>query len=944
MSLAPGTRLGPYEVISPLGAGGMGEVYRARDAKLGREVAIKILPDLFAQDPERLARFEREARTLAALNHPNIAHIYGVEDTAGVRALVMELVEGEDLSTLIARGSTGSEDPASKRRVSVEIRQGPADSPNGVASQAGSAGGRVFRRGESGIPLAEVLPIARQLADAIEAAHEQGVIHRDLKPANIKVRDDGTVKVLDFGLAKALDPVPTSGAGVAAANSPTFTARATELGIILGTAAYMAPEQARGKAVDRRADIWSFGVVLTELLTGERAFPGEDVSAVLAKVIEREPDFSRLPADTPPSLRRLLVRCLVKDPKQRLRDIGEARIALSEAVRELAEGPSSMSAAVAPMPLLAKPIWRRALPWALVAALLIALVAVFARDRTTPTTPAVITRLQIALPPSVELYTFTGASVCLSPNGSTIAFVGVGAGDGVRRVYQRRLDQFEITPVRGTETASSCAFSPDGRELLVGISDSSLRRIRLSDGLIETVATATTWFAGGAWLPNGRVVFTKDNRLWISGETPGAAPTRLTDTQAGSTAAEVQPVAVPGGKAVLFVSTRPEAPDSGRIEALSLTDKARTTIVERGSLPVLTRTGHLLFLRDGVLLAAPFDVQSLKTTGDAMPMLHDLGVVGRMTGATANIAVSETGVLAYVSTTSVQSEIVSVSRTGEEQILLSNQRPAANPRLSPNGRRLLLLEEIGAGLRVWDLERGTSARLAEGFPQASFPVFARGGLEVVFCLANGLFRQPIDGSAKPVQIAGSDANEYPNGMTPHDADVLFTKITAATSGDVYALPLAGGKERALINTAGYEGGAQISPDANWMVYVSNELGGGYEVFLQPYPALSLEHRQKVSSAGGIHPVWNPVWSPKGGEIFYRSGDKMMSVRLTVTAAGAASLEPPRELFSGRYAFGNGNTMANFSVTSDGQRFILVKQSGASLNVVVNWFEELKRVR
>jgi Tol biopolymer transport system component len=407
---------------------------------------------------------------------------------------------------------------------------------------------------------------------------------------------------------------------------------------------------------------------------------------------------------------------------------------------------------------------------------------------------------------------------------------------------------------------------------------------------------------------------------------------------------ELQPVTVPGGKAVLFVSARPEAPDSGRIEALSLADKVRTTVVERASSPVLTRTGHLLLLRDGVLHAAPFDVQSLKTTGDAMPVLRDLSVVGRSVGAAVNMAVSETGVLAYVSTTAVQSEIVSVSRTGEEQMVLSNQRPTANPRLSLDGRRLLL-EEIGAGLRVWDLEHGTPhgtpTRLAEGYPQASFPIFARDGRDVIFCVANGLFRQPLDGGAKPVQIAGSDANEYPSGLTPNDADVLFTKITATTSGDVYALPLAGGKERALISNAAYEGGAQLSPDGKWMIYVSNELGGGYEIFLQPYPAL--DQRQKVSSGGGIHPLWNPVWNLKGGEIFYRSGDKMMSVRLTVTPAGA-TLTPPVELFSGRYAFGNGNTMANFSVTSDGERFILVKQSGASLNVVLNWFEELKRVK
>ena len=396
MALPSGTRIGVYEILAQIGVGGMGEVYRARDTKLGRDVAIKILPELFAADPDRLTRFEREARTLAALNHPNIAHIHGLEQQGRLQALVMELVDGEDLAHRLSRGA---------------------------------------------IPLPEALPIARQIAEALEAAHEQGIIHRDLKPANIKVKDDGTVRVLDFGLAKALTPD-----GVASAdgmNSPTLTARATQMGFILGTAAYMAPEQARGKVVDRRADIWSFGVVLVELLTGEQAFKGEDVSEVLAKVIERDPDLSRLPPAVPASLRTLLARCLAKDPKQRLRDIGEARIAIDEAQRELTGQSTSSGALSAPAaPIAARPAasaWRRARhgrsPWRrwLRSCGCLRAIAVL---RTSA--GAAVRRLQIALPQGVELYTAVGAAVSLAPDGSSLAIVGVR--NGVRQVFLRHFD------------------------------------------------------------------------------------------------------------------------------------------------------------------------------------------------------------------------------------------------------------------------------------------------------------------------------------------------------------------------------------------------------------------------------------------------------------------------------------------------------------------------
>jgi len=883
MPLAIGTRLGVHEIVSLIGSGGMGEVYRATDTRLGRAVAIKILPELFARDPDRLARFEREARTLAALNHPNIAHIHGLEQQDTLHGLVMELVEGEDLAERLARGA---------------------------------------------VPLAEALPIARQIADALEAAHEAGIIHRDLKPANIKVKDDGTVKVLDFGLAKAV--APDGGGPASAMNSPTLTARATQMGLILGTAAYMPPEQARGKAVDRRADVWSFGVVLVELLTGERAFKGDDVTEVLAKVIERDPDLSRLPPAMPASLRKLLARCLAKDPKQRLRDIGEARIAIDEAQRELAHGPASSGAVTGPpaVPDVAAPAWRRALPWATAAALLVALVFVVTRGRPAAAAARTVHRMQIALPQGVELYTAVGAAVSLAPDGSSLALVGVR--DGVRQVFLRHFDSFDVVPVKGTESAVSCVYSLDGKELLVGTSDTSLRRVRLGDGLVELVTPTTSEYYGG-WLANGRVVFTREGRLWMSGETPGAAPTQLTQPVAGSSAVESQPVPVPGTDAILFVSAKPEAPESARIDALSLGTMARTIVAERASGPVLTASGHLLFVRDSALLSVPFDARSLRIAGDATPVLREVSVV-RNRGVSAILTVSNNGTLVYAGTAAAESELVSVSRSGQEQLVLRVDRVAANPRLSPDGRKLMF-EEMGGGLWLYDIERRTLSRLTDGSTLAAFPLFTRDGRTVVFRSPGGLFSQPVDGSLKPAQIGGTEASEFPTGFSTDGSELFYTKIAATTAGDIRAIALSGGTPRTVLSTPAYEGGAQLSPDGKWLVYVSNELGGS-EVFLQPYP--EMHRRLQVSSSGGLHPVWNP----NGGEIFYRSGTRMMSVRMTMTPGGP-SLSPPAMLFSGRYAFGGGLTIPNYAVANDGNHFIVVKeQSGAHLNVVLNWFDEL----
>jgi len=895
LSLTPGTRLGPYEVVSKLGAGGMGEVFRARDTRLGRDVAIKVLPALFAHDDERMQRFEREARTLAALNHPNIAQVHGLEDVpadaGGGRALVMEYIEGDDLSQRLARGP---------------------------------------------VPVADALSIARQMALALETAHEQGIIHRDLKPANIKVKDDGTVKVLDFGLAKAMGPAGGSNAGVAgdaAMNSPTLTARATELGLILGTAAYMAPEQARGKVVDRRADIWSFGVVLTEMLTGERAFKGDDITEVLAKVIEREPDLSKLPASTSADVRKLIARCLMKDPKLRLRDIGEARILLDEAATTPTSSGSMPVHALAPASQPSGLV--RALPWA-VAAISVALAGVAwfgptSASRGTATSGAASgpTRLQIALPSGVDMYSAVGSAFSLSPDGQMLAFVGIRGG--VRQAFIRRFDSDDVTPVRGSDGAVSVVVSPDGREVLVGASDTSLRRIRLADGFMTIAAKTASAYVGG-FLADGRVAYATGGRLFLTGAKSDAEPKQLTQPTAGSPSVEMNPVYVPGANAIAFVSGQTESLDTMRIEVLTLDEGTRKPIVERGFGPIFTSTGHLLFIRDDDVFAVRFDAGKLETVGDPVRVLAGLTII-RTRGAAPMMTVAANGTLVYSAAATTQSELVSLSRRGSEQVLLRMDRPAGNPRLSTDGRQMLT-EGIGQGLWLFDPERRIESRMTDRSLMASFPIFGHGGREVIYRATSALMRQPLDGSTRAVPIAGSGANQMPTSVTPDGATVLYIYIDPVTSGDIYEIPIEGGTPRAVVKTNAYEGGAQVSPDGKWIVYVSNELGQN-EIFLQAYPAPA--RRIQVSSTGGIHPAWNP----KGGEIFYRRGDDMMSVRVTFGAAGPL-LAPPEKLFTGRYSFGGGLTLANFAVMPDGNNFLMIKdQPRAILNVVLNWLDEVK---
>ena len=629
----------------------MGQVYRATDTTLSRHVAIKILPDAFASDPDRMARFEREAKTLASLNHQHIAAIYGFEKSSGLHALVMELVEGEDLSQRIARGA---------------------------------------------IPLDEALPIAKQIADALEAAHEQGIVHRDLKPANIKVRSDGTVKVLDFGLAKALDTADgRQQTADGRANSPTITSPAmTQAGMILGTAAYMSPEQARGKAVDKRADIWAFGCVFHEMLTGTRLFGGDSVPETLGLIFSREPDLTTLPTATPARVRTLIARCLVKDPRQRLRDIGEARLALDAANDTSGVAQSSPVAA----------FWRW-VPWG-VAAAAVALVAAWALwGQTRPATPAPqVTHLEIGYPRDVEP-AFNSAAPAISPDGRRVAVVGVK--DGVRRVFVRRLDRAAATELPDTAAANGAVFSPDGGSLAVLFTSGLITRIALADQQRKVLVSGADVGLSITWSQAG-IIFSRGGALWII-PPEGGAPRALTVLEAARhEVAHDCAVVLPGGRLVLF-SSQTTDPGDDRIESVSIDGGPRSVVVERARTPVWSPTGHLLFARDGAILAVAFDQGTGMPRGTATTIMPAGAIEPRASGQ-MGLTLASTGTLLATPEGFTDTRVVSVGRDGSARALDLPSGRYRSPRISPDGRRLLV--ENGEHIEALDLARGTLARLS----------------------------------------------------------------------------------------------------------------------------------------------------------------------------------------------------------------------------------------
>ncbi len=898
MTLSPGVRLGPYSITGAIGAGGMGEVYRAHDTKLNRDVAIKVLPEAFAHDHERLARFTREAQTLASLNHPNIAAIYGIEETpsttgsgASVRALVMELVEGEDLSTHIARGP---------------------------------------------IPIAEALPIARQIAEALEAAHEHGVIHRDLKPGNIKVRADGTVKVLDFGLAKVFggDRGETNSQ---ISHSPTMSHHATVAGLILGTAAYMSPEQAKGKAVDRRADIWAFGVVVYEMLTGKRAFEGEDVSETLASVLKDTLSMDALPGTTPPRLKRLIERCLDRDPKTRLRDIGEARIEIAR-IEATAPEESFQTATAGPA---AGPLrGRERTAWAVagvslgIAAILLA-IAVWSplRPRSAAISRSGAIRFTVGERLPIQLGDPQGA-LAWSRDGKRLLYTG--ARDGSRRLFLRSLSEGEPVLIPGTEGASAPFFSPDG-QWAGFFAGGRLKTVSLSGGAPVTLADAPTP-RGATWGPDDAIYFSPATDTGLMRvPASGGAPQAVTTPDSGrGERSHRWPEMLPGGKAILLTIAYSDilSFDDARVAVLSLETGKLTELIKGGSYGRFVAPDHLLYCRAGAVLSVPLDPKRNAVTGPSATVLDGV-VTYPLTGA-AQFAVSEAGSLAFLpgGSTEAKRTLTWVDRQG--RATPAGPEPAAfqTLQISPDGRSVAL-DIDGANANIWihEFGRGGMTRLTLEWSNNG-GVWTPDGTRIVFSSARGgrrnLFWQASDGSGKAEPLTSADRLQTGASWSPDGKLLLFTEQNPRGGRDLWVLDRERGTPRAFLQTPFDEFAANFSPDGRFIAYVSDEAGQA-EVYVQPFPGPGRKWR--ISTDGGSL----PVWARSGRELFYRRGDAMMSVE--VTTAPSFAVKTPRALF--KYT-----SSSAFDVSPDGQRFLMIgavpDPASAAIEVVVDWFSDRER--
>jgi len=910
MSLAAGTRVGAYEIVAAIGAGGMGEVYRARDINLGRDVAIKVLPDAFAQDPERVARFEREAKTLAQLNHPSIAIIHGLEKSQGTCALVMELVEGEDLSERIARGA---------------------------------------------IPLDEALPIAKQIAEAIEAAHEQGITHRDLKPANIKVRPDGTVKVLDFGLAKLAESTQPATTGSAALSmSPTITSPAlvSGVGVLLGTAAYMSPEQAKGREADKRSDVWAFGAVLFEMLTGKRAFEGDDVSETIASILAREPDWTALPPTAAPVIRVLLRRCLEKDRRKRVADISTARFAIDEAGAlgtAVATDDVAMQRRVDVAVATAVGQLRRgmrvrlALMGAIVALIVGGTVGAGVWYALRPTAPRVV-QFTIATTPATAL-TINGVErdLAITPDGSRVVY----AGNNGTELFVRSLDALEpVSLYKGLPRAPF--ISPDGQ--WVGFIDnlSTLKKVAITGGPALTVAQLDSASRGAVWLPDDTIVFATAGGAGLQQVSADGGPVKVLtrpDRARGETV-HVWPEVLPGGRAVIFTIG---ATGGAQIAVLDLQTQAQAVVVRGGAHAYYVASGHLVYAVGGTLRAIAFDPVTLKTRGTAVPVVADVAAIAV---GNADAVVANDGTLTYVRGTrpeAAQRTLIWVDRQGRETAIAAPPRAYVYPRIGPDGARVVVYAtDQMLDLWLWDVVRLTLTRLTFTPGVDTYPVWTPDGRRLLWTsdrdAGRNLYVQAADGTGAAERLTSGSNLQNATAITPDGTRLLFTETAPQTGEDVMQVTMTGTHTvTPLVHTPAAERNGIVSPDGRWLAYEAND-SGAVEIYVRPYPDVA-SGRWQVSTGGGER----PLWSHDGRELFYVSPTSALMRVGVGRAASWAATTPTMLLKEGSVMTPENNVGRTYDISPDDQRFLMVKAVNAAnapppqLIVVQHFDEMLKRL-
>ncbi len=913
MALATGTRLGAYEIIAPLGAGGMGEVYRARDTKLGRSVAIKVLPDALASDPDRIARLEREAKVLASLTHANIAALYGMEETpptsgqASRHFLVMELVEGETLADRLTRGP---------------------------------------------LKTAAALDIAGQIAQALEAAHEQGVVHRDLKPANVKITPDDTVKVLDFGLAKAFD----QGSGISGqgseerANSPTLSIMATQAGMVLGTAAYMSPEQAKGANADQRSDVFSFGVVLYEMLTCRQPFQGDTAAEVMASVLIRDPDLTALPPNLHPRLRDVITRCLEKQPKKRWQAIGDLRVEL-DAIAAAPHDTTGSRALPAAAP---RPLWKRALAAAAIVSLTAGITAGVMWRVLRTANPSVV-RFQVALTEEQRFAATNRQFVALSPDGKRIAFL-IGGESGRAVLMERALDDIEARPIgQNLPVANSLFFSPDSQ--WIGFwsgEDSTLKKVAVTGGSAVTLGKAD--LPSGVRWDGDWVVFAQQGAGIMRVAAAGGQPELVARVEPPEMASN--PQLINGGRTVLFAvasGSTEDRWDKANIVVQPIGSDQRQVIVRGGSAPFYVSTGHLLYAVGGTVFAVAFDPQSARVSGGPVPVVE--GVMRTITSAAtaAQFVVSDAGTLAYVpgiANLSGQRTLALMDRDGKAQPVSMPANSYQTPRVSPDGRRVVVATDDGREAIVWihDLAgTGPPRRLTFG-GRNRYPIWTRDGGSIIFQSDRdgdlGLFQQRADGSgqAERLTTAEKGAEHMAGSLTPDGKTLVFTVATQSgvalwtlsTTGDRTPRPLLAIPGKGLVSPA-------LSPDGRWLAYGSNELGlSGYYVFVQPFPQTGAKYQVTTAISS------SPVWAAGGKQILSSYTDQISASdvqalpQFTVGAATRIRSEG---------SIGSLPAIRNFDVMPDGRLLVILPASSTTtngprtttlqINVVLNWFEELK---